>query len=761
MATRPRAMNLDRAPQLLQEASNAIQLATQYAQYKVQPDGHWCGPLPSNATVTAEWIFFLQAHQLPIDDADRAGYILHFLSTQETDGSWAIAPEYPDGGNLSCAIEAYFALKMLGVPSTQAEMAKARDWILSHGGIERMRNFTRIFLAMFGLLPWSCVPQMPPELILLPSWFPGINVYRFASWARVAIIPFTIIRTREPVYALPVPEKHALYQVQPDFLDELWLDPGNKSIPYRVPILDLLRQHKFTTLLFQLADLILCLVVWLRLTPLRNYALSMCTQWLLDRQEASGNWAGLYTVHLAITALLLHGHMLSSEPVQRGIADLGSDGFLFRHETQSDAISKHSKQGLWMQSCVSPVWDTFLMVRGLLDTSPTSPLITNALVWARPRQITTHASPKVPADWSIPRPRLPPGGWAFEYNNTQYPDVDDTVIGLLDYLLHSPTPAAVYSPLVTRAATWILGMQNKRDGGWAAFDTDNDSYWLNELPFSDMDALCDGSSPDAAGHVLEGFGVLLKLHRKFGGIGVRRHGGVEKGGHGHDLEPLFTHIVSSSHTGIAYLERTQEPFGGWFGRWASNYLFGTSNVLCGLAYFIGEDARVPPMVRRGLAWLQSVQNEDGGWGEGLDSYVDIGRAGRGKSTPSQTAWALMGLMPYVNLGRTGDGLAEAMTRGVEWLVAHQDEKHFGSGNGATWSEDVYTGTGFPGHFYLGYDFYRHYFPMMALGRHSRRHFLNKSGSVAEPEQGVRHSEHTPPRPSPEPRKVKFRRFPIR
>ncbi|KAK3343394.1 putative squalene-hopene-cyclase [Lasiosphaeria hispida] len=697
-------------PQLVQEASNAVHLATQYAQHKVQPDGHWCGPLPSNATVTAEWIFFLQAHQLAISDADRAGYILHFLSTQEADGSWAIAPEYPYGGNLSCTIEAYFALKMLGLPTTRPEMVKARNFVLSHGGIEKMRNFTRIFLAMFGLLPWSCVPQMPPELILLPSWFPGINVYRFASWARVAIIPFTVIRTYEPVYSLPVLNKHKLYTVQPDFLDELWLDPSTKSIPYTVPMLDLLRQNKFITLLFQLADLVLCLVTWCRLTPLRGYALSTCTQWLLDRQEASGNWAGLYTVHLAITALLLHGHSLSSEPVQRGIADLRSEGFLFRHESQSDSKSKHSKQGLWMQSCVSPVWDTFLMVRGLLDTAPpnsppsTNPLITNALAWARPRQITTHPSPKVRADWSVPRPRLPPGGWAFEYNNMQYPDVDDTVIGLLDYLLHSPTPDTVYSPLVTRAAVWIMGMQNKRDGGWAAFDTDNDSYWLNELPFSDMDALCDGSSPDAAGHALEGFGVLLKIHGK---------------GHDRGLAPLFTSIAASCRVGIAYLEQTQEPFGGWFGRWASNYLFGTSNVLCGLAYFIDDDPRVSRMVRRGVAWLQSVQNEDGGWGEGLDSYVDISRAGKGKSTPSQTAWALMGLMPYVNLGQTDGGLSEAVTKGVKWLLSHQDENHFGPDNGATWSEDVYTGTGFPGHFYLGYDFYRHYFPMMALGRYIR------------------------------------------
>ena len=703
--------------------------------------------MPSNATVTAEWIFFLQAHQLPISDADRDGYSLHFLSTQQTDGSWAIAPEYPDGGNLSCTIEAYFALKMLGLPPTHPAMLRARDFVLRHGGIEKMRNFTRIFLAMFGLLPWSCVPQMPPELILLPSWFPGINIYRFASWARVAIVPFTVIRTHEPVYALPVPNRHQPFQVQPDFLDELWLDPSTKSIPYTVPILRLLRQAKFLTLLFQLADWVLCLVVWCRLTPFRRYSLSACTQWLLERQENSGNWAGLYTVHLAITALLLQGYSLSSDPVRRGIADLHSDGFLFRHESQSDSNSKHSKQGLWMQSCVSPVWDTFLMVRALLDTAPShtplggpSPLITNALAWARPRQITSHSSPQVQADWSVPRPRLPPGGWAFEYNNAQYPDVDDTVIGLLDYLLHDPSPATLYSPLVTRAATWLLGMQNRRDGGWAAFDTDNDSYWLNELPFSDMDALCDGSSPDAAGHVLEGFGVLLKLHGRFGGGGGGGGRGLldgkrgyypsddQKGGyHHHPDDHLFAAVAASSRVGLAYLERAQEPFGGWFGRWACNYLFGTSNALCGLAYFLDGDEgeRASRMARRGVAWLRSVQNDDGGWGEGLDSYVDVASAGRGKSTPSQTAWAPMGLMPYVNADRQqrwcqGDGgLGEVVEKGVKWLIAHQDERYFGEGNGATWSEDVYTGTGFPGHFYLGYDFYRHYFPMMALGRYIR------------------------------------------
>ena len=366
----------------------------------------------------------------------------------------------------------------------------------------------------------------------------------------MAIIPFTIIRTREPIYALPVPNRHQLFQVQPDFLDELWLDPATKSIPYRVPILQLLHQNRLVTLLFQLADLFLCLVVWCRLTLLRHHSLSVCTQWLLDRQEPSGNWAGLYTAHLAITALLLQGHTLASDPVRRGIDDLRSDGFLFRHEAQTDANSKHSKQGLWMQSCVSPVWDTFLMVRGLLDTAPVPPnstdtttninptaplipddeakvdtntLITTALAWARPRQITTHPLPSskttlspFKADWSIPRPLLPPGAFSFEYSNTHYPDIDDTVIGLLNYLIHDPSPSTLYSPLVIRATTWIMGMQNKTDGGWAAFDTDNDSYWLNGLPFSDIDALCDGSSPDAAGHVVEGFGVLLKVRKKVG-----------------------------------------------------------------------------------------------------------------------------------------------------------------------------------------------------------------------------------------------------
>ena len=405
-------------------------------------------------------------------------------------------------------------------------------------------------------------------------------------------------------------------------------------------MLQLLCQNRLVTLLFQLADLFLCFVVCCRLTPLRHHSLSVCTQWLLDRQEPSGNWAGLYTAHLAITALLLQGHTLASDPVRRGIDDLRSDGFLFRHEAQTDANSKHSKQGLWMQSCVSPVWDTFLMVRGLLDTAPVPPnstdtttninptaplipddevkvdtntLITTALAWARPRQITTHPLPSskttlspFKADWSIPRPLLPPGAFSFEYSNTHYPDIDDTVIGLLNYLIHDPSPSTLYSPLVIRATTWIMGMQNKTDGGWAAFDTDNDSYWLNGLPFSDMDALCDGSSPDAAGHVVEGFRVLLKVRKKVGRGDGEKMGwrGEAKGGDGFDA--LFARVAASCRLGISYIERAQEEFGGWFGRWASNYLFGTSNVLCGLVYFLDDDPRVSRMVQRGVAWLQSV-----------------------------------------------------------------------------------------------------------------------------------------------------------
>ncbi|KAI1078736.1 hypothetical protein F5B20DRAFT_591291 [Whalleya microplaca] len=593
---------------VLQEkaARRALQLATQYATDTVQEDGHWLGSMSSDATITAEWIFLLQSIGRVIDDKDRAAYQYHFLSSQQDDGSWAIAPQYPHGGNLSATIEAYLALKILGLSTDHAAMRRAREFVLENGGVEGMRIFTRFHLAMFGIIPWSAVPQMPPELILLPAWLP-INIYKFSSWARITIVPFLLIRTREPVYALPNG-----CQADNDYLDELWCNPGNKSVPYSKGFLNLWFSDKIA-LLFLMVDWLLCLVCSIGFLPLRNWAVRLCISWILERQEASGDWAGIFPpMHLSIYALLLHGHSLDDEPVRRGLEAL--DRFCYQDD----------EHGKWMQPCVSPVWDTFLMVRGLSDSNDIDAddgLLTRALAWTRAKQILVKHG-----DWRVYRPQLVSGGFSFEYANTWYPDVDDTAAGILAFLKQDPS--SLYSGHVLRAAIWILGMQNG-DGGWAAFDVGNDALFLNSIPFSDMDSLCDPSSADIAGRVIEAFGLMLQLYSQ---SKSREH------------EEIFQRIKIACTRAIGYLQSTQESTGAWYGRWGTNYVYGTSNVLCGLSYFV-TTSRVRTMIKDAVQWLGSVQNADGGWGERLDSYTCPERAGVGESTPSQTAWALMGLLP--------------------------------------------------------------------------------------------------------------------
>jgi squalene-hopene/tetraprenyl-beta-curcumene cyclase len=380
-------------------------------------------------------------------------------------------------------------------------------------------------------------------------------------------------------------------------------------------------------------------------------------------------------VHLGIQSLLLEGYGLDSDVIQRGMQAI--ERFLWQ-----DADGKR------LQSCVSPVWDTILMVQGLCDAGVDrqDERLETAVNWFRQRQILGPEG-----DWRIYSPDVTPGGFGFEYHNTWYPDIDDTVAAILSMVRHNPT--AVTSEPVTAAISWVLGMQNK-DGGWAGFDKDNNQTWLNKLPVADLNNLSDPSSPDCAGHVIEAFGLIMRTARR-------------KGLH---LNPwLEIQMTVACDRAINYLVRTQESTGAWYGRWAVNYVFGTSNVLGGLAYF-EDDVRVRTMQQPATRWLKKMRNADGGWGESLLSYRDpLEHAGRGPSTPSQTSWALMGLLT------TCAPDDEDILAGVSYLLQTQTDVR-GDGAAASWPERQYTGTGFPNHFYIGYSLYRHYFPLMALGR---------------------------------------------
>ncbi|KAE8353390.1 squalene cyclase [Aspergillus coremiiformis] len=621
---------------LMEEVAHTLTLASDYALGSVHSDGHWCGELKSNTTITAEYIFLRQALGLDLK-TDNAAYCRFLLSEQNPDGSWGVAPEHP--GDVSTTTETYLALKILGVKKNLPAMQRARTFVLKTGGVAAVRVFTRIFLATFGLFPWDAVPQLPVELILLPSASP-INIYKFASWARGTIAPLLIICHHQPVYALPNGTS-----AENNYLDELWHDPKKKDVPYGPSLGALLGQRDVTGFAFSVVDKILFQLNGLRSIPfLRRYARQQCIQWIQDRQETTGDWAGIFPpMHGSVYALMLEGYKLDDQPVRLAIQAL--ENFAWEDE-----------RGKRVQACVSPVWDTALMSIGLCDAMATvRPTLDRAIAWIKDHQLLEPHG-----DWRVYRPQLVPGGFSFEYTNTWYPDVDDTAAVVLAQVKHDPE--SITSDSVMKAAQWIVGMQNP-DGGWAAFDVENDRLFLNKIPFSDMDSLCDTSCADITGRILEAFGLMMQRTR---------------------FHPMLS---DACQRGIKYLASVQEPNGSWFGRWGCNYIYGTSHALCGLAYFHEAD----PLVRPALRWLIAKQNSDGGWGESVLSYKDP-NAPSARSTASQTAWALMGLLAHL------PPTDSAIERGIQYLVSSQAPEN---GMGYSWPEPRYTGTGFPNHFYLG------------------------------------------------------------
>jgi squalene-hopene/tetraprenyl-beta-curcumene cyclase len=636
------------------ERARAAAGAAQEFLFRIQRGDHWCAELESNTTITAEYVLLCQA--LGIELAPRREPIARYLfSRQKRDGSWGIAFNLP--GDVSTAVETYLALRLLGVPRSDERMLRAERFIRDSGGIARVRVFTRINLALFGLFPWAAVPTVPPEIALLPSWMP-VNIYRLSSWARSTMVPLFILFHHRPVFALPGALAH-----ESGWLDHLWLEPAEKRVPYRASLLETLRGEGLGwKAFFNAGDALLRAYDGARglpsLSRLRAHALRACERWVLAHQEVSGDWGGIFPPMLnGVLALHLAGHALDSGPVRRGLGAIERFGIL-------DA------EGFRIEACQSPVWDSALALIGLADSGHDGAdrRLVAVRDWIARKQILDDHG-----DWRVYNRRGRPGGWSFEHVNTWYPDVDDTAAVLIAFLKGDPSRGA--GGVIRRGVDWMVSMQN-RDGGWAAFDVENDRLFLNEIPFSDMDSLCDPSTPDVTGRVLEALGVLDE----------RRH-------------------RAAARRGIAYLRRSQEKEGSWFGRWGVNYVYGTSNVLNGLARQ-GVPAS-DPMVARALRWLESVQNEDGGFGEGLESYADRTAMGRGPSTASQTAWGVMGLLAY------RPPSDQAVARGIGWLV----ERQLASGPAAgSWAEEEFTGTGFPRHFYLRYHLYRHYFPLMALGR---------------------------------------------
>lgn len=618
-------------------------------------------------------MFLRQALGLDLT-ADAEAMCRWFFSDQKSDGSWGIASDNP--GDVSTSVEAYLALRLLSVPATNPAMLRARQYILSVGGVAKVRVFTRMYLATFGLFPWSAVPQLPAELILMPPSAP-INIYFFSSWARSTIVPLLIVIHHQPIFALPNGK-----MADNDFIDDVWCDATNKMVPYIPSYTELFKSGGITSA-FAIIDKILILFGGLRNFPLRDYSRRKCMAWILEHQEESGDWAGIFpAIHHGILALVLEDYCLTDSPVRRGL----------------EAVERFVWQdckGKRVQACVSPVWDTVLTVIGLCDAgvSGQDERLTKAMDWVRCRQ---QLGPE--GDWRIYRPGITPGGWSFEYYNTWYPDVDDTAAVLLAFLKQNPESRR--TTVVIQGTEWVLGMQNK-DGGFAAFDYNNNKVFLNKIPFSDMNSLSDPSTADVTGRVLEAFGLLLEDPCSIAA----------------DFEQR---ILSASQRALTYLSSNQESTGAWYGRWGANYVYGTSNVLCGLAYFSENNPRVQSMVGPAIRWLKSVQNVDGGWGEELITYKEPAQAGRGTSTASQTAWGLMGLLAHL------PSTDQSIRKGIAHLILTQTTR---KGGGASWPETKYTGTGFPGFLYLSYELYAHYFPLMALGRFVQSHALHEKNNL--------------------------------
>ncbi|KAI1355947.1 terpenoid cyclases/protein prenyltransferase alpha-alpha toroid [Xylaria sp. FL0043] len=647
----------------------ALEQAVKFSWACQQPDGHWVAPVFGDATFTAQYVMFKYAIPGLSLEGDGDAIRKWLFADQTEDGSWALAPGLP--GNLSTTVEAYLALKILGVPATHPAMRQARGFVLSHGGVARVRFFTRFFLATFGLFPWTAVPQMPAEIILMPTWGTP-NIYMLSSWARSVLIPLLIVRHHEPVYSLP--NGHSSSN---EFLDELWLEPSNKNIPFAPSLWDLSwgKDRDAIKWLFVAGDSVLEKLGGLKKGPQRWLARQRCIYWLLEHQEEQGDWAGYFpAMHGGIWALLLEGFPLQHKAVHLGLEAL-------------ERLAVIDKNGKWLQPCPPPCWDTALMGTALCDAGLANDLrLKKATEWLRDRQVLVDYG-----DWRIYSSNTQPGGSSFEYYNTFYPDVDDTAAVIM--FLVKQDPSAIASDCVLNGLTWILGMQNS-DGGWGAFDIKNNAEWLHKIPFSDMDSLIDPSTSDLAGRMLECFGLLLASRK------------------GVCLPEQFRHrLRAAAKRALGFLAREQESngvaSGAWWGRWGNNYIYGTANALRGLELWCHDNPEVIRMAVRAIRWIRQCQNSDGGWGETLLSYADPSLAGKGESTSAQTSWAVDALLRYLPPSDP------TIVRGIKWLISNQTVKS-GHGAGMSWRTDLWAGTGFPNWVYLGYPYYHHYFAIQAL-----------------------------------------------
>ena len=598
--------------------------------------GYWRFDLEADTTIPSEYI--LLQHLLGTVDQEQEQQLADYiLSRQLPDGSW---PLYEGGpGNISATVKAYFALKTVGRDPAEDALRRACAWVRNNGGAEQVNVFTRILLATFGQVPWRTVPAMLAEMIWLPRWW-FFSLDKVSYWSRCVIVPLLLIFCFKPV--------HRGVNVRELFNDD----------PESLKHIDRFSAGKPVKNAFILLDRLLKLVEALMPGFVRRHSMRRLENWMRTRMRGEGGIGAIFPAMAnAVYALKLLGHDDSDPDMRRGLQAIEDLVITEQEET-------------YVQPCVSPIWDTCLSLSALSEAGlrPDNEAVKPATDWLFDKQVFTRG------DWTGKAPDLEGGGWAFQFENEFYPDVDDTSMVVMALLRAGAHDHPDKKRRIAQAVNWTIGMQNS-DGGWGAFDIDNHYEYLNNIPFADHGALVDPSTADLTGRCIEMLAML---------------------GYDKTFPPI--------RRAIEFLKQDQEPCGAWFGRWGVNYIYGTWAVLVGLGA-LGEDPN-QPWLRKAVKWLKDIQNSDGGWGEGCDTYNDPALGGSGASTASQTAWALLGLMAM------GETESEAVQKGVNYLV-----RNFDGAQG--WKEAAFTGTGFPRVFYLRYHGYSHYFPVWALGVYAR------------------------------------------
>jgi squalene-hopene/tetraprenyl-beta-curcumene cyclase len=620
-----------------------IQKAAQALLAEQRPDGHWVFELEADATIPAEYVLLRHYLGEPVDAELERKIAVYLRRIQGAHGGW---PLFRDADlDISATVKAYFALKMIGDSTDADHMRRAREAVLARGGAERANVFTRIMLALFGFIPWRAVPVIPVEVMLLPKWFP-FHLDKISYWSRTVIVPLLVLMVKKP----------RARNAKGVRIDELFLkSPQSIGPTPKAP-----QQKASWFWFFRGVDNVLRASEPFFPRSTRQRAIDSAVAWTIERLNGEDGLGAIFPA-MANSVMMFAVLGYAEDHPLRAIARKSVEKLLVVHEQEA-----------YCQPCVSPIWDTGLICHALLEVGGERAVAQakRGLDWLLPKQILD-----VRGDWIARRPDLRPGGWAFQYANPHYPDVDDTaVVAMAMDRVQNLSGGKDYDGGLARAREWIIGMQSE-NGAWGAFDADNEYYYLNNIPFADHGALLDPPTEDVTAR-------CLSMLAQFGET---------------------TANSTAVARGVDYLRRTQHAEGSWYGRWGMNYIYGTWSVLCALNA-VGVDHAAPEM-RKAVDWLVAIQNEDGGWGEDGTSYkLDYHGYERAPSTASQTAWALLGLMAA--------GIVDhpAVARGVKYLGETQGADGF-------WNEPRYTATGFPRVFYLRYHGYSKFFPVWAMARY--------------------------------------------